>query len=186
MGLTMAFTVTVFAVLAVQAVRAEEAAGRTEPVLATAVSRTGWLGGNLAVTAIAVPWLLFLAGLGTGAAAAIGTGDTALLWKTALGHIAHAPAVWLLLAAAGLLYGALPRALPIVWAALGYGVVAGLFAPVLDMPDGAVRISPFAHVGEYPREHVSAAAVGVLILLTAALTALALRTFNRRDLKTGA
>ncbi|SFP31454.1 ABC-2 type transport system permease protein [Actinomadura madurae] len=186
MGLTMAFAVTVFAVLAVQAVRAEESAGRTEPVLATAVSRTGWLGGNLAVTAIAVPWLLFLAGLGTGAAAAIGTGDAALLWKTTLGHIAHAPAVWLLLAAAGLLYGALPRALPIVWAALGYGVVAGLFAPVLDLPDGAVRISPFAHVGEYPREHVSAAAVGVLILLTAALTALALRTFNRRDLKTGA
>lgn len=182
MGLTMAFTVAVFAILAVQSVRAEEAAGRTEPVLATAVSRTGWLGGNLAVTALAVPWLLFLAGLGTGAAAAVGTGDAALLWKTILGHVAHTPAVWLLLAVAGLLYGALPRVLPIVWAALGYGVVAGFFAPILDIPDGAVSVSPFAHVGEYPREDVSAAAVGILVALAAVLTVLALRTFSRRDL----
>jgi ABC-2 type transport system permease protein len=182
MGLTMAFTVAVFAILAVQSVRAEESAGRTEPVLATAVSRTGWLGGNLAVTALAVPWLLFLAGLGTGAAAAIGTGDAALLWRTILGHIAHTPAVWLLLAAAGLLYGALPRAVPVVWAVLGYGVVAGFFAPILDIPGSAVDVSPFAHVGEYPREDVSAAAVGVLVLLAAVLTVLALRTFNRRDL----
>jgi ABC-2 type transport system permease protein len=186
MGLTMAFTVAVFAVLAVQSVRAEESAGRTEPVLATAVSRTGWLGGNLAVTALAVPWLLLVAGVGTGAAAAIGTGDAALLWKTTLGHIAHTPAVWLLLAAAGLLYGALPRAVPIVWAALGYGVVVGFFAPVLDIPGSAVDVSPFAHVGEYPRENVSAAAIGILTLVAAALTALALRTFSRRDLTTTA
>ncbi|TDE36529.1 ABC transporter permease [Actinomadura sp. 6K520] len=186
MGLTMAFTVTVFALLAVQSVRAEETAGRTEPVLATSVSRTGWLGGNLAVTALGVPWLLLVAGLSTGAAAAIGTGDAALLWKTALGHVAHTPAVWLLLAAAGLLYGALPRLLPILWAVLGYGVVAGLFAPVLDLPDGAVRVSPFAHVGDYPGEEIATTAVGVLTLLAAALTALALRTFARRDLNTGA
>ncbi|MFG1857274.1 ABC transporter permease [Actinomadura geliboluensis] len=186
MGLTMAFTVAVFAILAVQAVRGEESAGRTEPVLATAVGRTGWLGGNLAVTALAVPWLLFLAGLGTGAAAAIGTGDAALLWKTILGHIAHTPAVWLLLAAAGLLYGALPRAVPVVWAVLGYGVVAGFFAPVLDIPGGAVDLSPFAHVGEYPREDVSGAAAGILTLAVAALTAPALWAFRRRDLTTTA
>lgn len=186
MGLTMALTVGVFAILAVQSVRTEETSGRTEPVLATAVGRTGWLGGNLAVAAVAVPWLLFLAGLGTGAAAAAGIGDAALLWETALGHVAHAPAVWLLLAAAALLYGALPRLVPVVWVVLGYALVAGLFAPVLDLSDGLVRLSPFAHVGEYPREDVSFTAVGVLTALTAVLTAAALWAFRRRDLTTGA
>ncbi|MEU8344315.1 hypothetical protein AB0C74_21660 [Spirillospora sp. NPDC048832] len=182
MGLTMAFTVAVFALLAVRSVQGEESAGRTEPVLATAAGRTGWLGGNLAVTALAVPWLLLLAGLGTGAAAAIGTGDAALLWETTLGHLAHTPAVWVLLAAAGLLYGALPRGLPVVWAVLGHGVVAGLFGPVLDLPGAVAAASPFAHVGEYPREDVSAAASGVLVLVAAAFAALALRAFGRRDL----
>ena len=186
MGLMMAFTVGVFAILAVQSVRAEESAGRTEPVLATAVSRTGWLGGNLAVTALAVPWLLLLAGLGTAAAAAIGAGDPALLWKVTLGHLAHTPAVWLLLAAAALLYGALPRVLPIVWAVLGYSVVAGFFAPILDIPDSAVSLSPFAHIGEYPREDFSGVAAGVLTLLAAVLALAAVRIFGRRDLSTGA
>ncbi|HEY8480686.1 MAG TPA: hypothetical protein VIL71_12740, partial [Spirillospora sp.] len=186
MGLTMAFTVTVYAVLAVQSLRTEETAGRTEPVLATAVTRAGWLTGNLAVTAIAVPWLLFVAGLGTGAAAAVGTGDTALLWETVLGHVAHAPAVWLLLAAAALLYGIVPRLLPVVWVGLGYGVVAGLFAPALELPDDVVGVSPFAHIGEYPREDVNVVAAALLALLAALLVACAVRGFGRRDLTTGA
>ncbi|MFC5750172.1 hypothetical protein [Actinomadura rugatobispora] len=71
MGLTMALMVTVFAILAVQSVRGEESGGRTEPVPATAVSHTGRLGGHLAVTARGVPWLLLVAGLATGAAAAL-------------------------------------------------------------------------------------------------------------------
>jgi ABC-2 type transport system permease protein len=66
MGLMMAFTVSVFAVLAMQSVRGEETDGRTEPVLATAVSRPGWLGGHVAVIGLGVLWLLLVAGIGMG------------------------------------------------------------------------------------------------------------------------
>jgi ABC-2 type transport system permease protein len=70
MGLMMAFTVAVFAVLATQSLRGEETDGRAEPVLATAVSRFGWLGSHVVVTGLGVVWLLLVAGAGMGVGAA--------------------------------------------------------------------------------------------------------------------
>ncbi|MEU5554381.1 ABC transporter permease [Micromonospora sp. NPDC047793] len=186
MGVTMALAVGVYAVLAMHTLRAEETDGRTEPVLATGVSRAGWLGGHVAVTAVGVLWLLLVAGLGMGVGAAVSTGDTGLIATLLLGHVAHTPAVWLVLSIAAVLYATAPRALPVIWVPLGYGLIAAYFAPVLDIPDGLLRLSPFAHVGEYPRENVSVVAVAVLILLSGALLRAAVAAFGRRDLTGGA
>ncbi|MFB6396603.1 ABC transporter permease [Polymorphospora lycopeni] len=180
-GLMMALVVAVFAVLAVQALRNEETEGRTEPVLATGVSRVGWLGGYLAVTALGVLWLLLVSGLAAGIGAAASTGDGALVGEMILGTVVHTPAVWLVLAVAVLLYGVVPRALPAVWAVVGYGVVVGFFAPLLDIPDLAVAVSPFEHVGEYPLEPIVPIAVLVLTGLAAGIGTAALAGFRRRD-----
>ena len=185
MGLTMALAVGVFAVLAVQTLRAEETEGRAEPVLATAVSRPAWLGSHVAVAALGVPWLLLVAGLGVGVGAAVSTGDAGLIGELLLGHVAHAPAVWLVLAAAALLYAAAPRALPVIWVVIGYGLIAGYFAPILDIPQTALRLSPFEHVGDYPLEDISAVAVVVLTVLTGMLLQATVMVFRRRDLPGG-
>ncbi|MCD0448521.1 ABC transporter permease [Actinocorallia sp. API 0066] len=186
MGLTMALLVSVFAVLAVQAVRAEETSGRAEPVLATAVGRTAWLGGHLAVAALAVPWLLLVAGLATGAGAALSADDPGLVLDTALGHLAHTPAVWFVLAVSALLYGAVPGALPAAWALPAYGLVTGYFGDLLGLPEAAAALSPFAHTCQYPLEPVNPPALAVLLALAAALTLAALRAFRARDLRTTA
>ncbi|WP_432050974.1 ABC transporter permease [Verrucosispora sp. NA02020] len=186
MGVTMALAVGVYAVLAMHTLRAEETDGRTEPVLATGVSRAGWLGGHVAVTAVGVLWLLLVAGLGMGVGAAVSTGDAGLIAPLLIGHVAHTPAVWLVLSIAAVLYATAPRALPVIWVPLGYGLIAAYFAPILDIPDGLLRLSPFAHVGEYPRENVSVVAVAVLILLSGALLRAAVTAFGRRDLTGGA
>ncbi|WP_218004404.1 ABC transporter permease [Microtetraspora niveoalba] len=182
MGLMMAFTVAVFAVLSLQGLRAEETEGRTEPVLATAVGRTGWLAANLAVTALGVLWLLFVAGLAMGVGAALSTGDAGLLGELVAGHVAHTPAVWLVLAVAALLYGALPRALPLVWLIVVYGMIVGFFAPILHIPDSAVNLSPFEHIGEYPLEDVSVPATLALTALAVLVAGAALAAFRRRDI----
>lgn len=179
MGLTMALAVGVYAVLAMQALRAEETEGRAESVLATAVSRPAWIGSHLAVTAVGVPWLLLVAGLGMGVGAAVSTGDTGSFGGLLLGHVAHTPAVWLLLAVAALLYAVVPRVLPAIWVVLGYGLVVGYFAPILEIPTGAVRLSPFAHVGEHPLEDVSVLAVVVLTVLAAVIAQVARLAFRR-------
>lgn len=180
MGLTMALVVGVYVVLAVQTLRSEESEGRAESVLATAVSRSAWIGSHLVVTAVGVPWLLLVAGAGMGVGAAVSTGDAGSFGGLLLGHVAHTPAVWLLLAAAALLYAVAPRVLPLIWAVLGYGLIVGYFAPILEIPASAARLSPFAHVGEHPLEEVSAVAVLVLTGL-AAVTAQVARLVFRRD-----
>lgn len=184
MGLMMAFTVSVFAVLAMQSVRGEENDGRAEPVLATAVSRPGWLGGHIAVVGLGILWLLLVAGMGMGVGAAVSTGDSGLIGDLIVGHVVHTPAVWLVLAVAALLYGAVPRVLPAVWLILGYGVVVGFFAPILDISEAAVWLSPFEHVGEYPLEDIGIGAMLVLVAGSGLVAASALGTFRRRDLTT--
>ncbi|OCC11571.1 ABC transporter permease [Streptomyces sp. PTY087I2] len=186
MGLTMAFTVAIFAVLAVQSLRAEENEGRTEPVLAAAVSRTAWLGGHLVVTGLGALWLLLVAGLGMGIGAAASVGDAALVGDLVLGHLAHIPAVWLVLALAALLYAGAPRMLGVVWAVIGYALVVGFFAPVLHIPDTAVRLSPFEHIGEYPLDDIGVGAMIVITVLAAGAGWAAVRAFGRRDLTTAA
>ncbi|MCM4081063.1 ABC transporter permease [Paractinoplanes hotanensis] len=185
MALTMALAVAVYAVLAAHLLRTEENEGRTEPVLATGVSRPAWLGGHVAVVAAGVPWLLLVAGLGMGIGTAASTGDAGLAGDVLLGHLAFTPAVWLVLSAAALLYAAVPRWLPVIWVAPAWGLVAGYFAPVLDLPGSLVRLSPFEHIGRYPLERISAVAILVLALLTGLLTWTAVTMFRRRDVTGG-
>ncbi|PBO19837.1 hypothetical protein CLM83_04240 [Streptomyces albidoflavus] len=64
-------------------------------------------------------WLRIVDGLGDGLGDAVSTGDASRFGDVHLGHVAHTPAVWLVLALAALLYGAVPRALPLVWVAVG-------------------------------------------------------------------
>ncbi|RBM18860.1 ABC transporter permease [Prauserella sp. PE36] len=186
MGFFMALVVTIFVILAVHGLRGEETEGRAEPVLATAVGRSAWIGSYLLVSAIGAPWLLLVAGLGMGLGAAVSTGDSGLVADLVGGHLAHTPAVWLVLAIAALLYAAVPRALPAAWAVLGYGLIAGMFAPMLNLPDEVIRISPFEHIGDYPRDDISITAVLILTLLAAAGAAAAIARFRRRDLVTTA
>jgi ABC-2 type transport system permease protein len=186
MALTMALAVAVYTVLAVHVLRTEETEGRTEPVLATGVSRPAWLGGHVAVAAIGVPWLLLVAGLGMGIGAAMSTGEVGTAGDVLLGHLAFAPAVWLVLSAGALLYAAVPRWLPVIWVMPAWGLFAGYFAPVLDLPGGLVRLSPFEHIGRYPLEQISVVAVLVLTVLTGAFTWTAVTVFRRRDVTSGA
>lgn len=181
LALTFALAVAVYAVLAAQGVRAEEVSGRTEPVLATAVSRRRWLGAHLGVVAVGSLWLLLASGLATGVGAALSVGDGRLVAQMVGATVAFSPAVWVVLAVAALLYGAAPRALPAVWALVGYALIVGFFGPLLDLPDAALWLSPFEHVGDYPVEPVAGAGLAVLTLLAAGISAAALSAFGRRD-----
>lgn len=184
MGIYMAIMVAVFAILSVQALRGEEQGVRTEPVLAAAVSRTGWLLSWVLVTALGSLWLLALAGLGEGLGAALATGDWDLLGSVLLGHIAHTPAVWVLLGLAVALYGFTPRLIGLTWAVFGWGTALSMFGDMMQLDDGLLGTSVFRHVGQYPAQDISWAAVGVLTVIAVTLTAIGVVGFRRRDLIT--
>lgn len=184
MGIYFAIMVAAYAILSVQLLRAEEQAWRAESVLATAVSRTTWLVSWLAVSWLGAAWLLLLAGLGDGIGAALSTGDAGLIGPVLLGHIAHAPAVWMLLGVAAALYGLAPRLTGLTWAVFGYGAALSLFGDMLSLDDAVLATSVFRHVGEYPAEDVSWTAIGVLTVAAALLVAAGAAAFRRRDLTT--
>ncbi len=182
MGVMMAFFATIYAIGSVQSLRSEELDGRGEGVLAAAVGRVGWMTSWLVVSALAVAWLQLLSGVGQAIGASASIGDWSLFGDVVLGHVAHVPAVWVVLAVAGLLYGWLPRWLLAVWALFGYSFIVAMFGPILDLPDLAYDVSPFEHVGEYPGAELSGVAMLVLTGIAVVVAAAGVVGFRRRDL----
>ncbi|MEV4702854.1 ABC antibiotics transporter [Actinoplanes sp. NPDC049316] len=180
-----AMAAAMYAVQVLLRLRAEEAGGPLEPVLATAVSRLRWTAGHLAaaVAGVVVLLLLFAVGAGVAAGAVLGdpAGQTATLVSAALVQI---PAVLVIAAVVVALCGARPGAAAAVsWAALVAAIVIGpLFGPTLRLPQWAQDLSPFTHAPRAPALPVPATPVLVLLAVAATLTLTGLLTLRRRDL----
>jgi ABC-2 type transport system permease protein len=185
---TMAFfdalLVTVFAILAVQSLRTEETTGRTEPVLATATGRVAWFTGYIGVAALGTLALLATTGLAFGFALALSVGDTGYIVDGLVSHLAFAPAVLLVLAVAGLLYGILPQAIGATWALFGFALVLGFFGPIMNLPQWIHDLSPFQHIARIPMDEFHWPALTVLTVLAAASAAVGAYRFRERDLDT--
>src|SRR5699024_12819539 len=93
LGSFVSILVTAYVVFAMQTLRTEEATGRADAVLATAVSRSGWLGTHLAVVALGATLIMLITGLGTGLAAAGVTAAAGLIPDVMFSRLAGLPAV---------------------------------------------------------------------------------------------
>lgn len=166
-------------VQAVLRMREEEAAGRLETVLATPRSRVGWLAAFSLVAAATVLLVLLAAGLaGAAGFAVLGRPDPA--WLALGSAIVQAPAALALAGVAVLLVGAVPRAaVALSWGVFGVLVVIGLFGDLLQLPDGAERISPLTSVPTLPAEDWGPTVV--VSLVVAALGAVGAVAIRRRD-----
>jgi len=178
----VAVTVAVFAVLAALRPRSEEYARRAEPVLATAVSRAGWVGSHLAVALGGSVLLLLLSGLGLGISASAALGDASVLPKMIGAMLAYLPAVWLTVGIGVALFGLVPRASLLVWIVIAYSSLIGMFADLLGLPDWTVDLSPFGHVPLLPAVGMRWTPIVLLTAIAAGLTAIGLFAFRRRDL----
>ncbi|KJY21388.1 MULTISPECIES: ABC transporter permease [Streptomyces] len=186
-GLTDAFLATMagmfgmvaalYAVSAVLRLSGEESAHRAEPLLALPVGRLRWAGGHLAVAFGGSALILLLAGLG------LGLGHGGDVRTTVAATLAQLPAVWVIGALAALLHGALPAYAAAAWAVAGGALALGWVGPALDLPQGVLDLSPFAHLPRLPgAESLSWAPLLALTALAAALTAAGLTALRRRDL----
>ncbi|WP_134772773.1 ABC transporter permease [Ornithinimicrobium flavum] len=171
-----------YVVYAVQSLRAEEAAGRAELVLATPTSRAAWAGSHLAVVAVEATLIMVVTGVLTGVAATAVTGDPSLTGDSTVAHLNLVPAVLAVLGLAALLHGWLPGLLaPVGWAMVGLIVFAGTFATLLDVPQAVVDLSPLSHPAQVPVEDVALVPLVVLAALTVVAVALGLLGLRRRQ-----
>jgi ABC-2 type transport system permease protein len=125
--------------------------------------------------------LLAAAGLGSGVAAAAVSGDFGAVGTGLAASLVQLPAVLVVAAAVAALVGISTRLAPLGWLLLVWTVLVGLFGRLLGLPGWVARLSPFGWVPAVPAEPVGVLPLAVLTMLAAALAAVALLTFRRRD-----
>lgn len=165
-----------YAIQATLKLRAEEAAGRAEPVLATAVGRIGWALGHLAFAALGSAFLLAVTGL------AMGSAYGASLVPAALAQL---PAVWVLAGLSALLIGFVPRFAAAAWGLLAAFLLLSLVGSALQWNEAVLGISPFAHLPRLPGGTFSMAPVIWLVAIALAAGIGGLAALRRRDMPVG-
>jgi putative exporter of polyketide antibiotics len=177
----------IYAVQVLLRMRAEEAHGRLEPVLAGAVGRTRWVTSYLVTAGLGAVAILLVFAVGMGTMAGIVLGDTAgTLGDLIAAAMAQLPAVLVVAGAVLAVFALLPRhAVSVSWLLLGAAI---LLSPVwgnsLGLPERALDLSPFSYQ-EAPAAEVGALAIVVLLAIAAALAAAGFAAFRRRDLAAG-
>lgn len=181
MLLLLALTAAGFAVSSALRLRAEESAGRVEPLLAASVSRSRWMLGNLLVTGAGSVLVLVAGGLGLGLSYGAIVSDASQPLRIAGLSLVYAPATLVLAALAVLLFGWLPGAARAVWAALGVCFVIGWLGGLLNPPAWLENLSPFTHTPQVPVQDVAAGPLATIALSVVLAVALGVAGFRRRD-----
>lgn len=180
----IAVVAAVYVVMAALRPRAEESAGRAEPLLATGLSRDHWVGSHVAVALAGGTALLLVAGLGFGVSGAASVGDGGLVLELIGAALAYAPALWVTVGVAVALFGWYPRAGAAAWVVPVYAFLVGYLGSILQFPDWMNNLSPFGHVPQLPAAEMSWTPLLVLTAVAAGLIWLGLAGFRRRDLET--
>ena len=176
-----------YTVQALLRMRAEEASGRLEPVLATRVGRQRWLASHLMIAVAGTTAILLLAGLAAGAVYGSMTGRWASTWDVLAAALVQTPAALALGGFVVAAFGIVPRwAGNLAWGALAAALIMGQLGAMLDLPQWVLNISPFTHVPRIPAEPFAVTPVGWLTFAALVLGALGLVAFRRRDLAIGA
>jgi ABC-2 type transport system permease protein len=178
----LALVAGAFAIHSALRIRSEETSTHAEQVLATPVSRTRWATSHLTIAFGGTLVVLFLIGATFGVADAAVTSDTGAIWRSILGSLVFAPAVWVLVGLSAAIVGLAPRSTMLPWLALAGCFVIGMFGQLLDLPPSIQDLSPFQHVPQYPATDLRVLPLMALTALAAGLTALGLAGLRHRDI----
>jgi ABC-2 type transport system permease protein len=181
----LAIVTTVFAITAALRPHREETSGRAELVLSTALSRIRWVLTHVLVAMAGGLALLFLAGAGMGASAALASGDGAYFGKSVEAAVSYAPALWLTTALAVAVFGFIPRLIWLAWALLAYSFFVVYLGGLLNLPHWMLNLSPFQHVPRLPVDDFTAVPLVILAAIAVGLVAVGLVGFRNRDVEAG-
>jgi ABC-2 type transport system permease protein len=178
-----ALTLGAYVVQALLRVRGDEADGVLEAALATAVSRTRWLGTQVLAATLGALVLLLLAGVTTGLGYGIVTGDP-LGQAVELGGAAllRLPALLVVAGVVTAIFGLLPRwSVVLSWVVLLVFLLLGQLGAVLKLPQAALDVSPYTHVPAVPAVDPAVLPLVVLVAVAALLLTAGVAAFRHRD-----
>lgn len=162
--------------------RGEEVEGRAGPVLSAPVSRVRWALGAITLALATAVLALLCFGVGMGLGAGLSLSDLGWIGTSVWASLNYLPAIMVLLGLGMFLYGFFPRSAGLTWLAVGYSVIIMYFGGLLDLPQWARNISPFAHVPALPATDFAGAPLMWLALIAVVLAGCGLAGLRRRDL----
>lgn len=180
-----------FGVSAVLRLRAEETAGRADPLLSGVIGRIRWGLSHMLVAVAGTAALLAVAGVATGlgyglraAGSPGGPGSVGGEVARMLGAgLAQLPAALVIAAIAAAAFGLLPDAsVGVGWTVLGLVVAINIFGQSLQLSHWVLDISPFTHVPRLPGGTFSAQPLVWLSAVALALGVTGLAALRRRDI----
>jgi ABC-2 type transport system permease protein len=180
--LFMAVVSTGFAVSSVLRLRAEEDSGRAEAVLATGVSRTGWVAATVAVAGLGSLIVVLSMGVGLALGYGLGMGEWDQVVPQVAGQLTYLPGVLVVAAFAMAVAGLLPRRSMLAWVLVAAVFFQTMLGETLRLPDVVEAISPFWHLPAVPDEPFDPLPGLLELLVAAALVVLGMWGYRRRDL----
>lgn len=168
---------------AVLRLRAEEAEGRAELLLAVPASRFRWLGSTLAVAAMTTTAVATAAGAAAAVVLALGQAGGSSPGTVFAAALAHIPAALVFPAVTVLVFALVPRwSSPIGWSALAAALVLGQFGELLGLPVWLQDLSPFRHSSAMPVGAFNPEGALLMAAVATIAAAAASRLIRERDL----
>ena len=178
----MALIASGFAIQSALRMRSEESAMRAEPVLATPVSRWRWGTSHLAIALAGSVALLAVAGLATAVSYAIAGGPWGSVPRLLGAAVVYAPALWLMIGVAVIVFGFAPRWVDVTWGILAACFAIGLLGVLLRLPNWVQKLSPYERTPALPAADMAVLPLAVLTVLAAVLILGGLGGLSRRDI----
>lgn len=179
----LAIAISGYAIATLHRMSSEEAEGRTELVLSTAVPRHRWFLSH-AIVALAGTVVLEL-GLSLGAGLTLGMiqGDVADgVGRLVPAALANLPAIWVLAGVTSLFYGLARRLATAAWGVLVGCLLLGQIGELLGLSPAVLNLSPYTHTPKAPAEAITATPVTTMVLVAGVLLVAGLVAFRRRDI----
>ncbi|WP_373862856.1 ABC transporter permease, partial [Nocardia amamiensis] len=161
----------------------EESSTRVESTLSGAVGRARYALSHIGFALLGPAAALLVAGAAIGVVYGASDGDLGARVPQSIGAAAvQLPAVWVVTGIAVALYGVVPRFAPVAWAVLSAMVVVFFVGSLDGLPQWTVDLVPFVHPPKLPGAEFQAKPVLWLLGIAAALLAVGIAAFRRRDL----
>ncbi|MBF6327307.1 ABC transporter permease [Nocardia transvalensis] len=175
---------TAYAISAALRLHSEETAQHAEGILAGAVGRIRWAASHMAFALVGPAVILLVSGVIGGVVYGAAAGDIGGKLPRILGAaLVQLPAIWLFAGATVLLFGLLPRWAPVAWGVFTAAIALYLLGAISGVPQWLLDLAPYSHLPKLPAESFTATPVVIMVVVAAALIAVGLIGFRRRDLR---
>lgn len=174
----MSMVCAVPVVLSALKIRSEEKRGRLEQIFAKPVQKVKFYLNFILIGVFESIIMEVCLSIGMGAASG-GRLNIPDLLKAGLTYL---PAIWAFASIAVFLTGLLPKLSGLVWAMFGYTFIILYFGRLMDVPEWAMRITPFGNIPQLPLQEFTIVPLIVLSIIAVLLCAIGVTAFLRRDI----